>query len=158
MENFTNVRFTDQGAFDKIVMEVRKVVTSGNYSQKVVQAFLDFSYTTYTFDCNLKDVLKPIEASKQEATETPSEVSNQTVEEPKQEETVTPSEEYRDEDYWNPTFTDEQAQETLSRLPKANSRYEEEEDQEEVIDDDMPSDKEVASVVGGYDEENDEIF
>lgn len=158
LENFTNVRFTDQGAFDKIAMEVRKVVTSGNYNQKVVQAFLDFSYTTYTFDCNLKDVLKPIEASKQEATETPSEVSNQTVEEPKQDETVTPSEEPRDEDYWNPTFTDEQAQETLSRLPKANSRYEEEEDQGEVIDDDMPSDKEVAAVVGGYDEENDEIF
>lgn len=158
LENFTNVRFTDQGAFDKIVMEVRKAVTSGNYNQKVVQAFLDFSYTTYTFDCNLKDVLKPIEASKQEVTETPKEETK--VEEPKQEETVTPSEEPRDEDYWNPTFTDEQAQETLSRLPKANSRYDEEEDedQEEVIDDDMPSDKEVASVVGGYDEENDEIF
>ena len=158
LENFTNVRFTDQGAFDKIVMEVRKVVTSGNYNQKVVQAFLDFSYTTYTFDCNLKDVLKPIEASKQEATETPKEETK--VEEPKQEVTVTPSEEPSDEDYWNPTFTDEQAQETLSRLPKANSRYGkgEDEDQEEVIDDDMPSDKEVASVVGGYDEENDEIF
>lgn len=156
LENFTNVRFTDQGAFDKIVMEVRKVVTSGNYNQKVVQAFLDFSYTTYTFDCNLKDVLKPIEASKQEVTETPKEETK--VEEPKQDETVTPSEEPRDEDYWNPTFTDEQAQEALSRLPKANSRYEEEEDQEEVNDDDMPSDKEVASVVGGYDEENDEIF
>ena len=158
LENFTNVRFTDQGAFDKIAMEVRKAVTSGNYNQKVVQAFLDFSYTTYTFDCNLKDVLKPIEASKQEATETPKEETK--VEEPKQEETVTPSEEPSDEDYWNPTFTDEQAQETLSRLPKANSRYGkgEDEDQEEVIDDDMPSDKEVASVVGGYDEENDEIF
>ena len=156
LENFTNVRFTDQGAFDKIVMEVRKAVTSGNYNQKVVQAFLDFSYTTYTFDCNLKDVLKPIDASKQEAIETPKEETK--VEESKQEETVTPSEKSRDEDYWNPTFTDEQAQETLSRLPKANSRYEEEEDQEEVIDDDMPSDKEVASVVGGYDEENDEIF
>lgn len=158
LENFTNVRFTDQGAFDKIVMEVRKVVTSGNYNQKVVQAFLDFSYTTYTFDCNLKDVLKPIEASKQEATETPKEETK--VEEPKQDETVTPSEEPRDEDYWNPTFTDEQAQETLSRLPNANSRYgkDEDEDQEEVNDDDMPSDKEVAAVVGGYDEENDEIF
>lgn len=158
LENFTNVRFTDQGAFDKILMEVRKAVTSGNYNQKVVQAFLDFSYTTYTFDCNLKDVLKPIEASKQEVTETPKEETK--VEEPKQEETVTPSEESRDEGYWNPAFTDEQAQETLSRLPKANSRYEkdEDEDQGEVIDDDMPSDKEVAAVVGGYDEENDEIF
>ena len=63
-----------------------------------------------------------------------------------------------DEDYCNHTFTDEQAQEALSRLPKPNKRLKEYDDQEEVIDDDMPSDKEVASVVGGYDEENDEIF
>ena len=101
------------------------------------------------------NILKDKKAAK-EAAEKETVQANE--EEPKQEETVTPSEEPRDEDYWNPTFTDEQAQETWSRLPKANSRYEEEEDQEEVIDDDMPSDKEVASVVGGYDEENDEIF
>ena len=160
LENFTNVRFTDQGAFDKIVMEVRKVVTSGNYSQKVVQAFLDFSYTTYTFDCNLKDVLKPIEASKQEATETPKEETK--VEEPKQEETVTPSEEYRDEDYWNPTFTDEQAQEVLSKLPKPNKRLKEDDDQEEVIEEseDEVSDDDMKGVVvgGSYPEENDPEF
>lgn len=160
LENFTNVRFTDQGAFDKIVMEVRKVVTSGNYNQKVVQAFLDFSYTTYTFDCNLKDVLKPIEASKQEATETPKEETK--VEEPKQDETVTPSEEPRDEDYWNPTFTDEQAQEALSKLPNANSRYGKDEAQEEVIEesDDEVSDDDMKGVVvgGSYPEENDPEF
>ena len=160
LENFTNVRFTDQGAFDKILMEVRKAVTSGNYNQKVVQAFLDFSYTTYTFDCNLKDVLKPIEASKQEATETPKEETK--VEEPKQEETVTPSEEPSDEDYWNPTFTDEQAQEALSRLPKANSRYGKDEAQEEVIEEseDEVSDDDMKGVVvgGSYPEENDPEF
>ena len=77
------------------------------------------------------------------------------VEAPHQE---TPSEEPMDEDYCNHTFTDEQAQEALSRLPKPNKRLKEDDDQEEVIDDDMPSDKEVASVVGGYDEENDAIF
>ena len=50
--------------------------------------------------------------------------------------------------------SNQSVEDVLKRLPKANSRYEE----EEVIDDDMPSDKEVASVVGGYDEDNDEIF
>ena len=150
LENFKKDMTSEER--ERILNEIRKAYTTKGYSQKVLQPFLDFALITYNFYAEKRDV---VEVPQQE---TPSEVSNQTVEEPKQEETVTPSEESRDEDYWNPTFTDEQAQETLSRLPKANSRYEEEEDQEEVIDDDMPSDKEVASVVGGYDEENDEIF
>ena len=72
LENFTNVRFTDQGAFDKILMEIRKAVTDGRYNQKVVQAFLDFSYTTYTFDCNVEDAMKPLEDAKEDTAETPS--------------------------------------------------------------------------------------
>lgn len=72
LENFTNVRFTDNGAFDKILMEIRKAVTSGNYNQKVVQAFLDFSYTTYTFDCNVEDAMKTLEDTKEDTAETPS--------------------------------------------------------------------------------------
>ena len=147
LENFKKDMTSEER--ERILNEIRKAYTTKGYSQKVLQPFLDFALT-YNFYAEKRDV---VEVPQQE---TPSEVSNQTVEEPKQEETVTPSEESRDEDYLNPTFTDEQAQETLSRLPEANSRYEE--DQEEVIDDDMPSDKEVASVVGGYDEENDEIF
>ena len=150
LENFKKDMTSEER--ERILNEIRKAYTTKGYSQKVLQPFLDFALITYNFYAEKRDV---VEVPQQE---TPSEVSNQTVEEPKQEETVTPSEESRDEDYWNPTFTDEQAQETLSRLPKANSRYEEEEDKEEMIDDDMPSDKEVASVVGGYDEENDEIF
>lgn len=148
-ENFNEVGTSEER--ERILNEIRKAYTTKGYSQKVLQPFLDFALT-YNFYAEKRDI---VEVPQQE---TPSEVSNQTVEEPKQDETVTPSEEARDEDYWNPTFTDEQAQEALSKLPNANSRYEEEEDQEEVIDDDMPSDKEVASVVGGYDEENDEIF
>ena len=130
LENFNEVGTSEE--HERILNEIRKAYTTKGYSQKVLQPFLDFALT-YNFYAEKRDI----------------------VEAPHQE---TPSEEPMDEDYWNPTFTDEQAQETLSRLPKANSRYEEEEDQEEVIDDDMPSDKEVASVVGGYDEENDEIF
>ena len=152
LENFKKDMTSEER--ERILNEIRKAYTTKGYSQKVLQPFLDFALITYNFYAEKRDV---VEVPQQE---TPSEVSNQTVEEPKQEETVTPSEEPRDEDYWNPTFTDEQAQEILSILPKANSRYgkDEDEDQEEVIDDDMPSDKEVASVVGGYDEENDEIF
>ena len=151
LENFKEDMTSEER--ERILNEIRKAYTTKGYSQKVLQPFLDFALT-YNFYAEKRDV---VEVPQQE---TPSEVSNQTVEEPKQDETVTPSEEPRDEDYWNPTFTDEQAQETLSRLPNANSRYgkDEDEDQGEVIDDDMPSDKEVAAVVGGYDEENDEIF
>ena len=72
LENFTNVRFTDNEAFDNILMEIRKAVTDGNYNKKVVQAFLDFSYTNYTFDCNVEDAMKPIEYAKEETAETPS--------------------------------------------------------------------------------------
>ena len=130
LENFNEVGTSEE--HERILNEIRKAYTTKGYSQKVLQPFLDFALT-YNFYAEKRDI----------------------VEAPHQE---TPSEEPIDEDYLNPTFTDEQAQETLSRLPNANSRYEEEEYQEEVIDDDMPSDKEVASVVGGYDEENDEIF
>lgn len=155
LENFYNVRFTDPSAHGRILNEIRKAYATKRYNQNVLQAFLDYA-TTYGFYTEKRDAM---EEPKQEATETPKEETK--VEESKQEETVTPSEESRDEGYCNPTFTDEQAQETLSRLPKANSRYgkDEDEDQGEVIDDDMPSDKEVAAVVGGsYLEENDPEF
>ena len=123
LENFTNVRFTDNIAFDKILMEIRKAVTDGNYNKKVVQAFLDFSYTTYTFDCNVEDAMKPIEDVKEETAETPSDEENRSVDD------------------------------VMKRFPKAEKRFNEDED-----NDDMPSDEEVASVVGGYTEENDAIF
>ena len=123
LENFTNVRFTDNGAFDNILMEIRKAVTDGNYNKKVVQAFLDFSYTTYTFDCNVEDAMKPIEDVKEETAETPSDEENRSVDD------------------------------VMKRFPKAEKRFNEDED-----NDDMPSDEEVASVVGGYLEENDAIF
>ena len=130
LENFNEVGTSEE--HEMILNEIRKAYTTKGYSQKVLQPFLDFALT-YNFYTEKRDI----------------------VEAPHQE---TPSEEPSDEDYWNHTFTDEQAQEALSRLPKPNKRLKEEEYQVEVIDDDMPSDKEVASVVGGYDEENDEIF
>lgn len=130
LENFKEVMTSEE--HERILNEIRKAYTTKGYSQKVLQAFLDFA-TAYSFYAEKRDI----------------------VEAPHQE---TPSEEPRDEDYCNNTFTDEQAQEALSRLPKPNKRLKEDDDQEEVIDDDMPSDKEVASVVGGYDEENDAMF
>ena len=130
LENFNEVGTSEE--HERILNEIRKAYTTNGYSQKVLQPFLDFALT-YNFYAEKRDI----------------------VEAPHQE---TPSEEPRDEDYWNHTFTDEQAQEALSRLPKPNKRLKEDDDQEEVIDDDMPSDKEVASVVGGYQEENDAMF
>lgn len=130
LENFNEVGTSEE--HERILNEIRKAYTTKGYSQKVIQPFLDFALT-YNFYAEKRDI----------------------VEVPQQE---TPSEEPRDEDYCNHTFTDEQAQEALSRLPKPNKRLKEYYDQEEVIDDDMPSDKEVASVVGGYDEENDAMF
>ena len=130
LENFNEVGTSEE--HERILNEIRNAYTTNGYSQKVLQPFLDFALT-YNFYAEKRDV----------------------VEIPHQE---TPSEEPMDEDYCNHTFTDEQAQEALSRLPKQNKRLKKDEYQEEVIDDDMPSDKEVASVVGGYDEENDEIF
>lgn len=153
LENFKKDMASEER--ERILNEIGKAYTTKGYSQKVLQPFLDFALT-YNFYAEKRDV---VESPQQE---TPSEVSNQTVEEPKQEETVTPSEESRDEDYRNPTFTDEQAQEILSRLPKANSRYEEEEDQEEVIEEseDEVSDDDMKGVVVGdsYPEENDPEF
>lgn len=130
LENFNEVGTSEE--HERILNEIRKAYTTKGYSQKVLQPFLDFALT-YNFYAEKRDI----------------------VEVPQQE---TPSEEPMDEDYCNHTFTDEQAQEALSRLPKPNKRLKKDYDQEEVIDDDMPSDKEVASVVGGYDEENDAIF
>ena len=130
LENFNEVGTSEE--HERILNEIRKAYTTKGYSQKVLQPFLDFAIT-YNFYAEKRDI----------------------VEAPHQE---TPSEEPMDEDYCNHTFTDEQAKEALSRLPKINKRLKEYDDKEEVIDDDMPSDKEVASVVGGYDEENDAIF
>ena len=130
LENFNEVGTSEE--HERIINEIRKACTTKWYSQNVLQPFLDFALT-YNFYAEKRDI----------------------VEAPHQE---TPSEEPIDEEYCNHTFTDEQAQEALSRLPKPNKRLKEDYDQEEVIDDDMPSDKEVASVVGGYDEENDAIF
>ena len=130
LENFNEVGTSEE--HERILNEIRKAYTTKGYSQNVIQPFLDFALT-YNFYSEKRDI----------------------VEAPHQE---TPSEEPMDEDYCNHTFTDEQAQEALSRLQKPNKRLKEYDDQDEVIDDDMPSDKEVASVVGGYDEENDAIF
>ena len=153
LENFNEVGTSEER--ERILNEIRKAYTTKGYSQKVLQPFLDFALT-YNFYAEKRDI---VEVPQQE---TPSEVSNQTVEEPKQDETVTPSEEPRDEDYWNPTFTDEQAQEALSKLPKPNKRLKEDDDQEEVIEEseDEVSDDDMKGVVvgGSYPEENDPEF
>ena len=132
LENFTNVRFTDKGAFEKILMEIRKAVTDGSYNKKVVQAFLDFSYATYMFDCNLEDAMKPLEDIKDDTAETSSDEENRSVDD------------------------------VIKSFPKTDKRFNEDEDQVEVIEeseDEVTDDDMKGVVVGGsYPEENDAIF
>lgn len=132
LENFTNVRFTDNGAFDNILMEIRKSVTDGNYNKKVVQAFLDFSYTTYMFDCNIEDAMKPLEDTKDDTAETQSDEENRSVDD------------------------------VMKMFPKTDKRFKEDEERVEVIedsDDEVTDDDMKGVVVGGsYIEENDAIF
>ena len=134
LENFKKDMTSEER--ESILKEIRKAYATKGYSQKVPQPFLDFALT-YNFYAEKRDI----------------------VEAPHHE---TPSEEPRDEDYWNPTFTDEQAQEVLSKLPKPNKRLKEDDDQEEVIEEseDEVSDDDMKGVVvgGSYPEENDPEF
>lgn len=54
-------KYTVDRNFEEILTEIRKAVTIGKYQERVVQAYIDYAWHTYTFDCNVQDVMKPIE-------------------------------------------------------------------------------------------------
>ena len=54
-------KYTVERNFEEILTEIRKAVTRGKYQERVVQAYIDYTWHTYTFDCNVKDAMKPIE-------------------------------------------------------------------------------------------------
>ena len=54
-------KYTVERNFEEILTEIRKAVTIGKYQERVVQAYIDYTWHTYTFDCNVKDAMKPIE-------------------------------------------------------------------------------------------------
>ena len=58
--------------FEEIITEIRKAVTRGKYQDRVVQAYIDYTWNTYTFDCNVQDAMKPIEITNEDAVTTTS--------------------------------------------------------------------------------------
>ena len=54
-------KYTVERNFEEILTEIRKAVTRGKYQEMIVKAYIDYTWHTYTFDCNVKDAMKPIE-------------------------------------------------------------------------------------------------
>lgn len=54
-------KYTVDRNFEEILTEIMKAVTIGKYQERVVQAYIDYAWNTYTFDCNVQDAMKPIE-------------------------------------------------------------------------------------------------
>ena len=54
-------KYTVERNFEEILTEIRKAVTRGKYQERVVQAYIDYTWNTYTFDCTVQDSMKPIE-------------------------------------------------------------------------------------------------
>ena len=54
-------KYTVDRNFEEILTEIRKAVTRGKYQERVVQAYIDYAWHTYNFDCTVQDAMKPIE-------------------------------------------------------------------------------------------------
>ena len=63
-------KYTVDRNFEEILTEIRKAVTIGKYQDRVVQAYIDYTWNTYTFDCNVQDAMKPIEITNEDAVTT----------------------------------------------------------------------------------------
>ena len=63
-------KYTVERNFEEILTEIRKAITRGKYQERVVQAYIDYTWHTYTFDCNVKDAMKPIEITNEDTVTT----------------------------------------------------------------------------------------
>ena len=63
-------KYTVDRNFEEILTEIRKAVTRGKYQERVVQAYIDYSWHTYNFDCEVQDAMKPIEITNEDAVTT----------------------------------------------------------------------------------------
>ena len=59
-------KYTVERNFEDILTEIRKAVTIGKYQDRVVQAYIDYTWNTYTFDCTVQDAMKPIEITNED--------------------------------------------------------------------------------------------
>ena len=60
-------KYTVERNFEEILTEIRKAVTRCKYQEIVVQAYIDYTWHTYTFDCTVQDAMKPIEITNDDA-------------------------------------------------------------------------------------------
>ena len=63
-------KYTVERNFEEILTEIRKDVTRGKYQDRVVKAYIDYAWHTYTFDCEVQDAMKPIEITNEDAVTT----------------------------------------------------------------------------------------
>ena len=63
-------KYTVDRNFEEILTEIRKAVTRGKYQERVVQAYIDYTWHTYTFDCEVQDAMKPIEITNDDSVTT----------------------------------------------------------------------------------------
>ena len=137
-------KYTVERNFEEILTEIRKAVTRGKYQERVVQAYIDYTWHTYTFDCTVKDAMKPIEITNDDTVTT-------TVSTPKGDS----FEEFIKDKVDN---IRKNAEENGSELPfgkNPKSRYQEDDESNCYQSEE---EKEAMSSSSSYDESQDEMF
>lgn len=137
-------KYTVERNFEEILTEIRKAVTRGKYQERVVQAYIDYAWHNYTFDCNVQDAMKSIEITNDDTLTT-------TVSTPKGDS----FEEFLKDKVDN---IRKNAEENGSELPfgkNPKSRYQEDEESNCYQSEE---EKEAMSSSSSYDESQDEMF
>ena len=140
---------TDGDKYEVILTEIRKAVTRGKHQERIVQAYIDYIWDTYrSFDCTVKEAMKPIEINNEDAVTT-----------------TTSTQKGDDFEKFKKSLDniENNVKECGDNLPFGNStksRYQE--DEEETVDEsnsDEPTDEEIAmAATSPYDETKDAIF
>ena len=137
-------KYTVERNFEEIITEIRKAVTRCKYQERVVQAYIDYTWHTYTFDCNVKDAMKPIEITNEDTVTTTASTQK-----------VDSFEEFIKDKVDN---IKKNAEENGSELPFGNnpkSRYQEDDESNCYQSEE---EKEAMSSSSSYDESQDAIF
>lgn len=129
--------YSEKRNFNEILTEIRKVVTKGNYPERVVNAYIEHIWNTYRFDCDVQDAMKPFEDTKEITVTAPSTPKGDSFEDFKK----------------SLDNIDKNAEENGSELPFGNNPNNEEsncyESEEEKV---------AMSASCSYDESQDELF
>ena len=141
-------KYTVERNFEEILTEIRKAVTRGKYQEIVVQAYINYAWNTYSFDCEVQDAMKPIEITNEDTVTT-----------------TTSTQKGDDFEKFKKSLDniENNVKECGDNLPfgkNPKSRYQE--DEEETVEEsnsDEPTDEEIAmAATSPYDETKDAIF